>query len=66
MTTPDAVIRMVDNHQNEDNVLQTYFLEQEHSSIIDLVQRMPLETQSSILLQVCTCSEITLLLTLHY
>lgn len=53
MATPDAIVRVSADHPAEANILQTYFLEQEHSSIVDLIQRLP-QQSSSILLQVCT------------
>ena len=54
MATPDAVIRALENNTEESQVFlrQVYFYEQEHSSLVGLLQRISWHHETTFLLQV--------------
>lgn len=52
MATPDAIVRAFQKDTDEEKFLQqVYFYEQEHSSLAELLQRIP-QHEGNVLLQV--------------
>ena len=53
MATPDAIVRACQKDTGEKKFLQqVYFCEQEHSSLAELLQRIPQQHEGNVLLQV--------------
>ena len=55
MATPDAVVRALEKDTKDGQMFlkQVYFIEQEHSSLVALLQRILLCNENTFLLQVC-------------
>ena len=53
MATPDAIVRAFQKNIYENKFLQqVYFYEQEHSSLAELLKRIPQQHKGNVLLQV--------------
>ena len=53
MATPDAIVRAFQKNTYENKFLQqVYFYEQEHSSLAELLKRIPQQHEGNVLLQV--------------
>ena len=53
MATPDAIVRAFQKDTDERKFLQqVYFYEQEHSSLAELLQRIPQQHEGNAMLQV--------------